>query len=221
MIEHACDDCAFVLGHDHRSSSSRLQGADLNVLELDAECNNVEPNMTDELQHLLRTLLLAGIQKSRQSSYGRRAPAPASLPDLNEARVGLKRPAATAPENPDVWRLLAQAEECFLNYAEARRCLEQAIHLSKSRKQADLKRLTLYKAMGRQWGGLRLSAVQLRNLGDYLRTKLQVAPRTSSFQWTETWLREQGFSDIPNVLESLRQQGAYDDFQVLGNLVRG
>ena len=188
--------------------------------DLPQEVGMSECFMATELEQL-RAVLLRGIRESKQSAYGRRAPAPESLSELNEARDGLRCLAESTPPDPDVWRLLAQAEECFLNYSEARRCLEQARVLSKTRSRTDLKKLALYTEMEKQWVALRLSAVQLRSLGDYLRRKPQSALRARGLTWTETWLREQHFDNIDEILESLKQRGAFTDFQVLENLVRG
>jgi hypothetical protein len=117
--------------------------------------------------------------------------------------------------------LLAQAEECFLNYSEARKHLERAMEVSGNRARSDLKKLAMYAQYAKEWGQLRLSAVQLRALGDYLRSNQKTIGTSRSLALTESWLYKQGFQNVPEILEGIKAYGAYDDWQVLENLVRG
>src|SRR5882762_10130107 len=109
--------------------------------------------MTGELENL-RRILLEGIRLSRQSSHGKRAPAREAVTLLNEAQGGLRAFVEAHPDRPEGWDLLALAEECLLDYAAARRCLERAVSLSGNRSKKMLKRLALYRQAEGEWGRL-------------------------------------------------------------------
>src|SRR6185312_916452 len=98
-----------------------FQGAENNALKPGREsamCSMVNANLAE-----LRSLLLKGIRESKQSSYGRRAPAASAVPILAAARAGLREFVENSGLSAEAWRLLSQVEECLLNYSEARICL--------------------------------------------------------------------------------------------------
>ena len=169
----------------------------------------------------IRQTVMDGIRLSKQSSYGRRAPALEALPSFEEARSQLHDFVRSHPDSREGWVLLAHTEECLLHFSEARRCLEQAMKLSGTRSRSDLKKLALYTEMEKEWSELLLTPSQLRALGAYLRRKPSKDVSRRSFRWTETWLRAHGFEDTRKVIESIRARGAFDDFQVSENFARG
>jgi hypothetical protein len=170
----------------------------------------------------LRQALLRGIKLSMQGSYARRIPAEEAVPHLEEARRGLRHLVEKDPMNVETWRLLSQAEECMLNYAGATTCLERAIELSKTGRKKDLRRLALLKESLRAWQDLLLTPDQLRELGECLvQAGAELEPNGRTLMFTRQWLHDRGFADAEAVLEALRRRGAYTDFQVLQNVVRG
>jgi tetratricopeptide (TPR) repeat protein len=176
--------------------------------------------MNDELLSL-RAKLLRGITLSKQSSYARRSPDRRALPLLEEARAGLRAVVEQSTTNSGAWRLLSQAEECLMNYREAISCLETAMELSQARSTKDLKRLTLLKQSLKEWECLPLSPDELETLGRFLVASGVEDERIGrSLRFTTQWLREKGF-DVELALDRFWQRGAYTDFQVLYNLVRG
>jgi hypothetical protein len=176
--------------------------------------------MMDELEKI-RKMLLEGILLAKQSSYARRAPLPEAVPLLTQVRGELRAFVETQPDSAEGWNLLAQAEECLLNYSEARKSLERAMSLNGKRSNNDLKKLALYRSMEKEWGELLLTPVQLRDLAVYLREKLAVEPSGRTFTWTEKWLQDNGIANADKIIESIRANGAFDDFQVSENLARG
>jgi len=89
------------------------------------------------------------------------------------------------------------------------------------RDKKDLKKLALYQQNEEKWKDLILTPTQLKELGDFLEQKQNEALFERSFKWTKTWLQLKGISDAESVLEGLRRNGGYDDFQVLANVVHG
>jgi hypothetical protein len=170
----------------------------------------------------LRKLLIAGIKLSMQSSYERRAPAQNALPLFLQARVGLRQFVQDHPQSEEAWRLLSQAEECLLKYSDAINCLRQALLISGKRSKSDLKRLALLQQAMEQWSTLPLSPNELHELGDYLvQQGTNKDFQCRSMRLTKQWLNEKGFSNIDGILQELGNRGAYTDFQVLYNVVRG
>ena len=176
--------------------------------------------MKKELKRI-QMILVDGIRISKQSSYARRAPSSEAIPLIEEARKELKAFVSQHPQDQEGWTLLAQAEECLMRFSEARKCLQQAMDLSGQRRRNDLKKMALYTELESEWKNFLLTPVQLRELGHYLRLKLSVHPPARNFQWTEKWLRANGFEDTTNIIESIQARGAFDDFQVSENLARG
>jgi hypothetical protein len=136
---------------------------------------------------------------------------------MDDLRAVLSREA----DNAEAWRLLAQAQEAFLDYAAARTSLERAISLGGGKaSKHDLKKLALLKQGEKEWRELHLTADQLQALGAFLQTR-DVGPDDRSLRWTRQWLAEAGVADIERVLQAIQQRGAFSDFQVLRNIVVG
>jgi hypothetical protein len=170
----------------------------------------------------LRMKLLEGIKLSMQGSYHRRGPSEASRPFLEDARRGLKGFLHDTPGCAEAWRLLSQAEECFLNYHEAIRCLEVAMSLRRTRSKSDLKRLAMLNEALGEWSAMPFSAAELQELGAYLvEHGIQEGSPRDSMSFTKQWLAENGIVDEEGALRALNKRGVYSDFQVLYNVVRG
>ena len=170
----------------------------------------------------LRNTLISGMRMSMQRSLERRAPAKTSLPLLQKARAGLREFVNTHPENADAWRLLSQAEECFLNYRQAVHCLEKVLSLASPRNKRDLKRLALLKESLSGWESLSLSPDQLRALGEFLVEQgAEEEMRGRSLEFTKKWLHHNRISNPEHVIEQLANRGGHTDFTVLYNVVRG
>jgi hypothetical protein len=153
-----------------------------------------------------------------QGSYGRRSPAKEAVPFLLRARSGLRRYVETAPEDAAGWRALALAEECLLNYAGARECLERAIRLSGSDRR-DLKRLVMLRENEREWAELSLTPEQLAELGDHLDAELKRGGCDHTLRATRGWLAEMGIKNPRHVIDALRHRGGFCDCEVLANVV--
>src|SRR5437588_5591549 len=144
---------------------------------------------------LLRESLLRGMQISAQGSYARRSPSRNAVPHLEFARNGLRLIVEQDADNVEALRLLAQAEECLLNYRQAVACLEQAMSLGVSRSKRDLKRLALLKLALAEWESLPVSPDQLRELGEFLEgAGVADESRGRSLEFTRQWLRNQGIA---------------------------
>ena len=171
-----------------------------------------------ELEIELRT----GIKKSGQSSYSRRAPNAASLADLNSARSGLRELSEEDSENPRIWELLSKAEECLMNFSAAIRCCEKAIELSGKPTKDQRKRLALLKQSVAQWNKLPLTPEELKALGAYLKmVGADESIHKKTFEHTETWLENEGFSNPDEVIGEFERRGAYSDFQIYHNVILG
>jgi hypothetical protein len=123
---------------------------------------------------------------------------------LETARDGLRRLLEKDRTNAEAWQLLSQAEECLLNYQEAITSLEQA------------------KESCGYWQDFPLSADQLRKLGHYLvGAGAEEEQRGRTFTFTRRWLAENKVPEPDAVIQALEKRGAFSDFQVLYNVVRG
>lgn len=177
--------------------------------------------MASESLDELRAALNQGRKLSMQGSFGRRAPEPSAVPYLRKARDGLANYVRDAgQQEAEAWRLLSEAEECLLSYAMAIKALERAMALGQ-RDRKDLKRLALLKQYARDWSALPLSPEQLEALGQFLRDRLGDDTGERSFRWTQEWLHAAGVSDPGVVIAALEARGAFSDFQVLYNVIRG
>lgn len=177
--------------------------------------------MPDTLEEL-RALLISAIRISKQGSYGRREPATIARPQLEEARMKLQEFVRIEPANAGAWRLLSQAEESLLRYSIAVDCLKKAMALSKTRNKEDLKRLALLTQSAAHWAALALSAEQLRDLGVFLvRQGADEESRGRSLDSTKQWLMDNDVENPEAIITALADRGAYTDFQVLYNVVRG
>lgn len=176
--------------------------------------------MAEDLAQL-RDALRQGQKLSQQTSLERRAPAPESVPFLQNARSGLRRIVAENPNSVEAWRLLSEAEECLLDYSAALRALHKAMELSGKRDKRDLKRVALLREAGGQWTNLGLTPAQLADLGRYLEERLGGGQGERSLRFTREWLERSQPQDPKRTLEALDRRGAFTDFQVLYNVVRG
>lgn len=170
----------------------------------------------------LREQLLKGIRLSGQSSYVRRAPRRNALPHLNSARNGLRVLVQNEPRNADAWELLSRAEECCLNYSAAISALERACELRGQKQKSDLKRLALLSQSKSEWERLPISAEDLAELGEFLESV--GADRDASrrsFDFTRQWLETHKRYDAGAVIAAFEARGAFSDFQVFHNVVRG
>ena len=108
-----------------------------------------------------------------------------------------------------------------VNYTLARRCLEKAVELSGGPDKRDLKKLALLGQAQRQWADMPLSPKKLADLGAYLEKQLSGGIGERNRHLTEQWLQQQNIDKPQKILEALEKRGAYSDFQVLYNVVRG
>jgi tetratricopeptide (TPR) repeat protein len=156
-----------------------------------------------------------------QGSYKRRNPTKAAVPYLEAARHGLREFVQQDSRSSEAWRLLAQAEECLLNYREAIDCLERAMHLENRRDRKDLKKLALLKEYLADWEDLPLTPQQLQDLGGFLvQAGVEDERKGRSLQFTQQWLSRNGIPKPETVIEALRRRGGFTDFMVLYNVVR-
>ena len=169
----------------------------------------------------IKEQVFCGIRAAGQGSYKRRLPPENAIRLLEAARLGLVRYMEENEPSEDIWRMLSQMEECLLHYHAARRCLERALEVSGRRAKKDLKKIALLKEYEGKWKSLILNPTQLKALGDFLEERLNVAPFDRSLKWTRLWLEENKIEHPEEVIEGIRANGAYNDFQVLANLVKG
>lgn len=169
----------------------------------------------------LQRILTEGQRRSMQGSYQRRNPAPGAVPFLLEARSGLKEYVESNGNEPQAWRLLSQAEECLVNYAAARHCLEKVMSLCDRQDKKDLKRLARLREYQAHWADLNLTPAQLADLGSHLRTMLSQRACDHSLRFTQEWLRASNFGKTNDMMDAIRNQGGYCDCEVLSNVVVG
>jgi hypothetical protein len=174
--------------------------------------------MSKTLQEL-RESLLAGQRLAKQGSYERRAPEKKAVPYLVEARTELREYVREHEQEAEAWRLLSLAEECLLGYPAARRCLERAMAIAGKPDKKDLKRLALLKEYDTKWAQLSLTPDQLAALGRYLERSLVERPCDHTLRHTENWLRERNIGHVGQVLQAIRNEGAFCDCEVVLNVV--
>jgi hypothetical protein len=122
----------------------------------------------------------------------------------------------------EIFRLLTLTHENLLEYREAIQAVEECIDRSASPKENDLKRLARYKDQLGWWEGVSLTPAELKELGGFLHGKLsRVLEYERSFRWTTAWLHERKYPSPDKVISFVEKLGAYDDFQVLHNIVNG
>jgi hypothetical protein len=170
--------------------------------------------MDPELQRL-RSVLVRGQKLSLQGSYVRKAPAAESLPDLLESRRQLLNYLQDHPEEPEGWDLLSQAQECLLDYGNARRSLERWISLVRGKDKKALKRLARLRETEDAEAGLRLTPIQLGNLSRFLEKQLGQADCDHGYQHTKTWLKRSGVKDLPGILKGLKNSGRICDCSIV------
>jgi hypothetical protein len=169
----------------------------------------------------LQGILLEGQRRSMQGSYMRRNPAAGAIPFLLEARSGLKEYVEVHETDAQGWRLLSQAEECLLNYAAARHCLEKAMTCSERKDKKDMKRLALLKEYQSQWGDLALTPTQLVALGYHLQARVSEKGCDHTLRFTQEWLKAENVAKTKAVMDALRIQGGNCDCEVLNNVATG
>lgn len=169
----------------------------------------------------LRDALRQGQRLSGQISLERRAPAAKAVPYLKTARDGLRQYVADTPTSVAAWRLLAEAEECLLDYGAALRALQKAIELSGKRDRRDVKKLVFLQQADGKWADLGLTPAQLASLGRHLEAQLAGGTGDRSLRLTREWLAREEIAAPERVIAALDRRGAFSDFQVLYNVVRG
>jgi hypothetical protein len=99
---------------------------------------------------------------------------------FEEARRGLFARLQENCNDVETLRLLAQVEEALLNYSAAVAYLKQAIALTGQASKKDLKKLSQYESLAREWKALGLTPAELEALGFYLKetTAAAVKART-------------------------------------------
>jgi hypothetical protein len=162
-----------------------------------------------------------GVELSRQSSHARRAPNEKAVPVLREAQTRLRVAIEAAEADCEHYRLLALTHETLLEYREAIHALEMCISLSAHPVKNDLKRLARYREQLLWWATCPVSPRELAELGDFLDRMLCSAPLEHSFRWTLVWLTKRKHPAPEKVIAGLEQLGAYDDFQLLSNVIDG
>lgn len=166
--------------------------------------------------------LRAGMKKSGQSSYARRAPNASSLPELNRALAGLRELTETDSSNPHVWELLSRAEECLMNFEGAIKSCEKVIELSSRPTKDQRKRLALLRQAFAEWNQLPLQPNELRKLGEYLKSVgADQSAERRSFEQTEYWLENEGIPNPEAIIREFERRGAFSDFQVYRNIILG
>jgi hypothetical protein len=176
--------------------------------------------MMEEIDNI-RSILRRGIQLSGQMSYSRRAADEISIPLLREALSRLKAMVESGRADHEVFRLLALTHENLLEYCEAIEAVQECINRSAGPRRDDLKRLARYKEQLSWWEAVSLSPRELDELGVFLQSKLSSVPYERSFKWTIAWLEEKKHRSPAKVISGLERLGAYDDFQVLHNVIVG
>jgi hypothetical protein len=166
----------------------------------------------------LSALLREG-QRRSPGSYRRRAPADAAVAYLLQARQGLRAMARRQPGNMQAWRLLSQAEEALLDYANARSALERVLAFGGTADRRDLKKLALLREYEAWWGGLGLTPRQLEELGHCLEEALCDSPCDRTLSRTWTWLEFSGLPNPDRIMQTLGERDGYCDCQVLNNVV--
>ncbi len=173
----------------------------------------------NELQRIRETLI-NGLRLSKQGSYSRRAPAAEAVPFLRAACAELSQLIQQQPNNAEAWKLLALGFEAQLDYRRAVDALQKYLELVPNAPKEDRKRLALCRQYLQEWKSLSLAPESLEQLGNYLRTVVRSDP-SRDFRHTLAWLKDTGHDDPEAVLQGMRDRGAFDDWQVLQNLVIG
>lgn len=168
----------------------------------------------------LREFLREGQRRSQQGSYKRRWPAPAAVFFLQQASQGLRTIVQERPAEREAWRLLSEAEEALLDYQNARIALEKVLALQPGTDRRDLKKLALLREYEAWWGGLRLTPVQLAQLGRHLEITLWRVACDRTLRHTLTWLERQALPDPNQIVRALEDRSGYCDCMVLRNVVR-
>jgi tetratricopeptide (TPR) repeat protein len=178
--------------------------------------------MTMEEIDNIRSIILRGIQLSGQMSYSRRAANEKAIPLLQQALSRLKAIVENGQADYEVFSLLALTHENLLDYREAIQAVQECINRSAGPKKDDLKRLARYKEQLSWWEAVSLTPGELNELGAFLHDKLFSVPGYEhSFRWTIAWLREKKHPAPDKVISGLERLGAFDDFQVLHNVIVG
>jgi hypothetical protein len=111
------------------------------------------------------------------------------------------------------------AQEALLEYSEAITSLNRAMELS-TRDKKNLKRLARLREAKSFWDQLTLTPYQLHDLGAYLQER-GTSLDAETLAATQEWLEAAGLPDPESVLDAFENLGAFSDFQVLENIVRG
>lgn len=174
----------------------------------------------NETLEVARQELLLGVKLSKQGSYARRAPDAESLPHFHEADRLLKEILKGDPSNREALIMMSQLSESVLDFPAAIHYLNKAFDAGEPRTKKSLKRLALLKDNAKTWKRLKLSPASLRSLGEYLEG-MGVGPNHRSLDLTREWLAANVDDDPEELIAALEDRGAYSDFQVLANVVKG
>lgn len=177
-------------------------------------------NRLEGLIENAREELLRAIKLSKQGSYERRAPAPASLIHFETARSLLDEILLLSPRNTEALLMKSQISEGLLDFDSAIIFLNSAFDAGEARSQKLLKRLALLRENAKAWKALAMSPFILRQLGDYLES-CGVGPANRTMELTKKWLDQNMPETSEKVIVALEERGAYSDFQVLANVVYG
>lgn len=179
--------------------------------------------MADEVQHSLRAAresLRFGMNMSNQASYARRAPSSESIPHLAHAREILEGILIEVPDDREALIMMSQISECLLRYENAIDFINRAIDAGEPKSKKLLKRLALLRESCEAWRDLRLSPEMLRKLGERLDAE-GVDSSDTTLRVTRDWLVKNDVEAPDEVIAALQRRGAFSDFQVLANVVRG
>jgi hypothetical protein len=163
----------------------------------------------------LRSILLRGQKLSLQGNSKREAPAAESLPDLLESRRQLLNYLQDHPEEPEGWNLLSQAQECLLDFGNARRSLEHWISLGRGMDKKALKRLARLRETEDAAAGLGLTPFQLKDLCRFVEKQLREAECGHGFEQTRRWLKRSDLKDAPGILKGLKKSGRICDCSIV------
>lgn len=176
-------------------------------------------SITESL-NLVRIELAEAVKLSGQGAYHRRAPSPESLPHYEKTRQLLQEILERSPQNCEALMLLSQTYEGLMKFDLAALLLRKAFDAGEPKTNKLMKRLALLCENDKEWQDLALTPGELSELGDFLEER-GVGPSHRSRNLTQEWIVNHTDKSLPDVLESLDRRGAFSDFQVLVNLVRG
>lgn len=175
-----------------------------------------------DIDEVRRQLVLAR-QLARQGSYQRRLPSPAGTAQLGRIEEWCR---ARLREVPTDWQALdamAHVRECLLDYVSSEEYLDQAVRAGLPNTRKVKRRLLHIRQAAQEWRDLGLSPAQLDELGAYLEGchAWESLARERSRARTDSWLDANCPATAAEVRAALDRRGAFSDWQVLANVVKG